>query len=96
MGSCRAIGRRIARRATISKPIGPHTLRHVFITAALDAGVRLQDVQEAASHADPRMTMRYDRAACGRAGDAGFPSGLVLAFGLAAARTLLPARGAAK
>jgi integrase/recombinase XerD len=27
-----------------------------------DAGVPLRDVQEAASHADPRTTMRYDRA----------------------------------
>ena len=56
------IVRRVARRAAISKPIGPHTLRHAFITAALDAGVPLRDVQEAASHADPRTTMRYDRA----------------------------------
>ena len=31
-------------------------------TAALDAGVPLRDVQEAASHADPRTTMRHDRA----------------------------------
>lgn len=54
--------RRVARRAGIRKPIGPHTLRHAFITAALDAGVPLRDVQEAASHADPRTTMRYDRA----------------------------------
>jgi integrase/recombinase XerD len=36
--------------------------RHSFITAALDAGVVLRDVKEAASHADPRTTMRYDRA----------------------------------
>ena len=56
------IVRRIARRAGLTKPIGPHTLRHAFITAALDAGVPLRDVQEAASHADPRTTMRYDRA----------------------------------
>jgi site-specific recombinase XerD len=56
------IVRRVARRAGITKPIGPHTLRHAFITAALDAGVPLRDVQEAASHADPRTTMRYDRA----------------------------------
>ena len=40
----------------------PHTLRHAFITAVLDAGVPLRDVQEAASHAVPRTTMRYDRA----------------------------------
>ena len=53
---------RLARRAGITKNVGPHTLRHAFITAALDAGVPLRDVQEAASHADPRTTMRYDRA----------------------------------
>ena len=53
---------RIARAAGIDKHVGPHTLRHGFITAALDAGVPLRDVQEAASHADPRTTMRYDRA----------------------------------
>jgi integrase/recombinase XerD len=56
------IVRRIARQAGITKKVGPHTLRHAFITAALDAGVPLRDVQEAASHADPRATMRYDRA----------------------------------
>ncbi len=55
------IVRRIARQASITKRVGPHTLRHAFITAALDAGVPLRDVQEAASHADPRTTMRYDR-----------------------------------
>src|SRR6266567_4995315 len=46
----------------LAKKIGPHTLRHAFITAALDAGVPLRDVQEAASHADPCTAMRYDRA----------------------------------
>jgi site-specific recombinase XerD len=56
------IVRRVTRRAGINKRVGPHTLRHAFITAALDAGVALRDVQEAASHADPRTTMRYDRA----------------------------------
>jgi integrase/recombinase XerD len=48
--------------AGIAKKVGPHTLRHAFITAALDAGVLLRNVQEAASHADPCTTMRYDRA----------------------------------
>jgi integrase/recombinase XerD len=60
-GAARIV-RQVARRARIVKPVGPHTLRHAFITAALDAGVPLRDVQEAASHADPRTTMRYDRA----------------------------------
>jgi integrase len=56
------IVRRLAKRAGIDKRVTPHTLRHAFITAALDAGVPLRDVQEAASHADPRTTMRCDRA----------------------------------
>ena len=60
-GAARIV-RRVTRRAGITKQVSPHTLRHAFITAALDAGVPLRDVQEAASHADPRTTMRYDRA----------------------------------
>jgi hypothetical protein len=44
----------------------PGTLRSpvqiTAVTASFDAGVPLRDVQEAASHADPRTTMRYDRA----------------------------------
>ena len=56
------IVRKVARRAGITKAVTPHTLRHAVITAALDAGVPLRDVQEAASHADPRTTMRYDLA----------------------------------
>lgn len=34
------IARRAPRRAGIIKPVGPHTLRHAFITAALGAGFR--------------------------------------------------------
>jgi integrase len=56
------IVRRVARRAGITKPVGPHTLRHAFITAALDAGVPLRDVQEAASHAiSPPMAIANRR-----------------------------------
>jgi integrase/recombinase XerD len=40
----------------------PHMLRHTYITTMLDAGADLRDVQIAARHADPRTTMRYDRA----------------------------------
>jgi integrase/recombinase XerD len=54
--------RRLAKQAGIDKVISPHSLGHSFITVALDAGVPLRDVQKAASHADPRTTMRYDRA----------------------------------
>ena len=41
-------------------PIHPHMLRHTYVTSY--AGVDLRDVQIAARHADPRTTMRYDRA----------------------------------
>jgi len=40
----------------------PNMLRHTFVTTMLDAGVDLRDVQIAARHADPRTTMRHDRA----------------------------------
>jgi integrase/recombinase XerD len=55
--------RRLAEVAgvTITRP-HPHMLRHTFVTTMLDAGVDLRDVQIAARHADPRTTMRYDRA----------------------------------
>ena len=55
--------RHLARHAgvRITRP-HPHMLRHTFVTTMLDAGVGLRDVQIAARHADPRTTMRYDRA----------------------------------
>jgi integrase/recombinase XerD len=40
----------------------PRMLRHTVVTTMLDAGSGLRDVQVAARHADPRTTMRYDRA----------------------------------
>ena len=54
---------RLAETAGISVArMHPHMLRHTFVTTMLDAGVDLRDVQIAARHADPRTTMRYDRA----------------------------------
>jgi integrase/recombinase XerD len=53
--------RRLARTAGIEHAVSPHSLRHGFVTLALDAGVPLRDVQDAAGHADPRTTRRYDR-----------------------------------
>jgi integrase/recombinase XerD len=42
--------------------VNPHSFRHAFVTLARDAGVPLEDVQDAVGHADPRTTRRYDRA----------------------------------
>jgi hypothetical protein len=45
----------------IDKPIGPHYPKaRLHYGRPNDAGVPLRDVQEAASHSDPRTTMRYD------------------------------------
>ena len=55
--------RRLAESTGLRLPrMHPHMLRHTFVTILLDAGVDLRDVQIAARHADPRTTMRYDRA----------------------------------
>ena len=51
----RIAGVRIAR-------MQPHMLWHTFVTTMLDVVVDLRDTQIAARHADPRTTMRYDRA----------------------------------
>jgi len=52
---------RLAKRAGIqaAASITPHSLRHTFITEVLAAGSPLQDVQDAAGHADPRTTRAY-------------------------------------
>jgi site-specific recombinase XerD len=55
--------RRLQRDAGVDiARMHPHMLRHTYITTMLDAGVDLRDTQIAARHADPRTTMRYDRA----------------------------------
>jgi integrase/recombinase XerD len=55
--------RRLAEQAGVKLlRMHPHMLRHTYVTTMLDAGVDLRDVQIAARHADPRTTMRYDRA----------------------------------
>jgi integrase/recombinase XerD len=40
---------------------GSHAVRHTAITAALDAGAPLRDVQDMAGHASADTTRRYDR-----------------------------------
>jgi integron integrase len=48
-----------ARKAGISKPVGPHTFRHSFATALLQSGYDIRTVQELLGHKDVRTTMIY-------------------------------------
>jgi len=51
--------RQAARRAGITKPVGPHTLRHCFATHQLERGYDIRTVQELMGHADVRTTQIY-------------------------------------
>jgi integron integrase len=47
------------RRAGISKPATPHSVRHSFATHLLESGYDIRTVQELRSHRDVRTTMIY-------------------------------------
>lgn len=49
-----------AKKAGIGH-VHPHQFRASYITAALDAGIPLHEVQASVQQADPRTTQRYDR-----------------------------------
>jgi hypothetical protein len=53
---------RLAIAAYLARYKGLTAQTHLRHHHRLDAGVDLRDVQIAARHADPRTTMRYDRA----------------------------------
>ena len=50
-----------ANTAGLEVHLSPHGLRASFVTLALEGGARLQQVQYAVGHADPRTTERYQR-----------------------------------
>ncbi len=54
--------RRLSRAAGIAKAVSPHSCRHTMVTLALEAGAPIHVVQDAAGHASPDTTRRYDRA----------------------------------
>lgn len=56
-----ALLKTLCKRAQVATHLTPHGLRATFITLALNEGVALRDVQDAARHADPRTTRLYDR-----------------------------------
>lgn len=51
----------IGRAKAIGVHLTPHGLRASFVTIALENGAKLQQVQYAVGHADPRTTERYQR-----------------------------------
>lgn len=58
----RQIERIVTGRAeAISLKLSPHALRATFITLALEGGAKLEQVQYAAGHTDPRTTERYQK-----------------------------------
>jgi integrase/recombinase XerD len=59
--SCNLIVKRVAKAAGVKKKITNHSLRHSFITAGLNAGANMRDLQNSLGYADMRQLSRYDR-----------------------------------
>lgn len=61
IAAARRTVRRLAKRCGINKRLSPHSLRHTFVTMALDAGVPERDIIDSTGHSSSKMVMFYDR-----------------------------------
>jgi site-specific recombinase XerD len=61
VAAARRTVRRLCKAAGITKRITPHSFRHSYITAALDAGVPERDIMASTAHATLAMISYYDR-----------------------------------
>lgn len=61
LGAARRILRRLCKTAGIQERITPHSLRHSFVTMALDAGIPERDIMASTGHVTPVMVAYYDR-----------------------------------
>jgi integrase/recombinase XerD len=61
VAAARRTVRRLCRQAGITKRVTPHSFRHAFVTAALDAGVPERDIVASTGHSSSVMVTYYDR-----------------------------------
>lgn len=65
---------RAAQAADVTRPVSPHTLRHLFATHLLQSGYDIRTVQELLGHSDVATTMIYTHIL--KVGGGGVPSPL--------------------